>query len=134
MVLSFEKVITNYKHTKSLLLAGRSLMKMDDGTRVRYFDTTGRIKIDGEWPSLMLNVLNDDPRKCKLIMLIANLFVFLLNMRIGNRSSNCLLISYSCFRHIDGTSDTAFCYCIFTLSRIFLVESDVRSWELDCMN
>ena len=41
-----------------------------------HYDTTRRSRIDDEWPSLILNILNDDPKLCHLIALRALFFAF----------------------------------------------------------
>ena len=79
-VLPSKKVIGCYKHDKSLhqeIVAGKALGELDPGTRVTlHFDTTSRSRIDGEWPALILNFLNKDKIKCKMIRLRALFFAY----------------------------------------------------------
>ena len=41
-----------------------------------HFDTTGRSRVDGEWPELILNFLSDDKMKCKMFRLRALFFAY----------------------------------------------------------
>ena len=79
-VLPSAKVVGEFKHNKALhqeIQAGKALTKLDEGTRVTFhFDTTSRSRIDGEWPSLILNFLNEDSDKCKVFYLRALFFAF----------------------------------------------------------
>lgn len=77
-VLPSNKVVASCKHEKALhqeIIAGNALGNLDTGTRVTlHFDSTSRSRIDGEWVALILNFLNDDESKCKMIPLRALFF------------------------------------------------------------
>ena len=79
-VIPSTKVCGDYKHEKALkqeVIGGRALANLEEGTRVTlHFDTTGRSRIDGEWPSLILNFLNDIKDKCKMVNLRALFFAY----------------------------------------------------------
>ena len=79
-VVPSAKVANEHKHNKALhqeIKAANALGNRDDETKVTlHYDTTTRSQIDGEWPSLILNFLNDDPTKCDMIPLRALFFAF----------------------------------------------------------
>ena len=55
----------------------RRLVNLADTTRVTlHYDTTSRSRIDGEWPALILNLLDKDPEKCKMVRLRALFFAY----------------------------------------------------------
>lgn len=72
-VLPSPSVVSDYKHDMALhqeIIAATTLANLDDGTRVTlHFDTTGRSRVMGEWPALILNFMNDDKSKCSMIPL-----------------------------------------------------------------
>ena len=59
-VLPSAKVVSLYRHKKAMyqeILAARSLIEKASTTKVTlHCDTTSRSRIDGEWPSLILNL------------------------------------------------------------------------------
>ena len=79
-VLPSEKVVGTYKHEKALhqeIAASKTLLSMTSDTRCTlHFDTTGRSRVDGEWPALILNFLSKDRTKCKMLRLRALFFAF----------------------------------------------------------
>ena len=79
-VLSSVKSINTYKHLKAMqqeIEAGEALMKKDNQTKVTlHYDTTFRSRIPGEWPCLILNFPNKDPKVCKMFTLPALTFAF----------------------------------------------------------
>ena len=62
-VLPSAKVVNLYKHKKALyqeILAAKSLIDKAETTKVTlHYDTTSRSRIDGEWPCLILNFMDD---------------------------------------------------------------------------
>ena len=79
-VLPSEKVVAKYKHDQSLhqeVDAGNLLGNLESSTRVSlHYDSTTRSRIEGEWPALILNFLDDDSTKCKMIPLRALFFAY----------------------------------------------------------
>ena len=79
-VLPSVKVVTTYKHEQALhqeIAAARCLSSLDDDTRCTlHFDTTGRSRVDGEWPALILNFLSSVKDKCQMIRLRAMFFAY----------------------------------------------------------
>ena len=78
-VLPSEKVVGTFKHDQSLqeITAGEALGNFDTGTIVTlHFDTTSRSRLEGEWPALILNFLNNDESKCKMTRLRALFFAY----------------------------------------------------------
>ena len=79
-VLPSVKSINTYKHLKAMqqeIEAGEALMKKDNQTKATlHYDTTSRSRIPGEWPCLILNFLNKDPKVCKMFTLRALTFAF----------------------------------------------------------
>ena len=79
-VLPSAKVVTTYKHERALhqeIAAARCLSSLDDDTRCTlHFDTTGRNRVDGEWPALILNFLSSDIDKCQMFRLCALFFAY----------------------------------------------------------
>ena len=80
VVLPSEKVVGTFKHDQSLhqeITAGEALGNLDTGTRVTlHFNTTSRSRLEGEWPALILNFLNNDESKCKMTRLRALFFAY----------------------------------------------------------
>ena len=72
--------VEEYKHNKALhqeIAAAKALGNLDEGTKVTlHYDTTSRSQVDGEWLSLLLNFLNDDPTKCRMFSLRAIFFAY----------------------------------------------------------
>ena len=68
-MLPSAKVVSNYKNEKALhqeIAAVKTLASIQHDTRCTlHFDTTGRSRVDGEWPALILNFLSDDKMKCE---------------------------------------------------------------------
>ena len=79
-VLPSAKVVSDFKHRKVLhqeIAAGKALATVEDGTRVTlHFDTTGRSRVEGEWPALILNFINEDKSKCHMYRLRALFFAY----------------------------------------------------------
>ena len=79
-VIPSAKVVGDHKHDKALkkeITAAEALGNLEEGTKVTlHYDTTSRSRVDGEWPCLILNFLNDDKLKCKMIPLRALFFAF----------------------------------------------------------
>ena len=79
-VLPSVKSINTYKHLKAMhqeIEAGEALMNKDAQTKVTlHYDTTSRSRIPGEWPCLILNFLNKDPKMSKMFTLRALTFAF----------------------------------------------------------
>ena len=71
-VLPSAKAINSYKH-KALpqeIDAAEALNNKEETTKTTlHYDTTQRSRIDGEWPGLLLNFLDEDPLTKKLINL-----------------------------------------------------------------
>ena len=69
-VLPPAKTLNNFKHKKALcqeILAAKALATKKSTTKVKlHFDTTQRSRIDGDWPSLILNLKDDNPLECPL--------------------------------------------------------------------
>ena len=67
-VLPSAKVVTTYKHEKAVqqeIDAAEALSSIEQGTKCTlHFDTTGRSRVEGEWPALIFNFLSDDEEKC----------------------------------------------------------------------
>ena len=80
MVLPSAKVISEYKHDKALhqeISAAKALASIEGDTRCTlHFDTTGRSRVEGEWPALILNFLSKDENKCKMYRLRAIFFAY----------------------------------------------------------
>ena len=72
-VLPSDKSFKTYKHKKALrqkIIAAKALHSKKDTTAVTlHFDTTSRSRIDGEWPSLILNFKDDNPLESRMIPL-----------------------------------------------------------------
>jgi len=104
-ILPSARVVTQFKHDKSLhqeIKAASSLFSLErgSGTRVTlHYDTTSRSRIDGEWPALILNFLNDDPEKCGMFRLRALFFAF------EDRNQITLLITETLKRLAVATGD-----------------------------
>ena len=79
-VIPSAKVTADYKHNKALqkeIDAANALGNLEEGTKVTlHFDTTSRSRVEGEWPSLILNFLNDCLAKCRMIPLRALFFAY----------------------------------------------------------
>ena len=69
-VLPDKRTVSDFKHKKSLhqeIQAAKALANKKEGTRVTlHYDTTSRSRVDGEWPSFILNFLSDDKQDCKM--------------------------------------------------------------------
>ena len=74
-VIPSSKVVRDFKHNKALqkeVTASMKLGERDQETKVTlHYDTTRRSRIDGEWPSLILNFINKNPALCEMISLRA---------------------------------------------------------------
>ena len=85
-----KQVVDNYKHEKALkqeIVAAKYLAAMQNGnsdnTRCTlHFDTTGRSRIDGEWPALILNFRSDTKEKFKMLRLRALFFAYEIRLQI----------------------------------------------------
>ena len=79
-VIPSARVVGDFKHNKALqkeVFAAKKLGNIEKGSKVTlHYDTTRRSRIDDEWPSLILNILNDDPKLCHMIALRALFFAF----------------------------------------------------------
>jgi len=79
-VLPFVKTVNEYKHKKALdreIHAAGLLLEKDESTKsTLHFDSTRRSRIDGEWPSLVLNFKNDKPADCHMIRLRPLFFAY----------------------------------------------------------
>ena len=79
-VLPSEKSISTFKPLKSLsqeMDAAEAIMQKDGDCKITlHYDTTTRSRLEGEWPSLILNILSEDPAKCRFIPLRALFFAF----------------------------------------------------------
>ena len=77
-VLPDRKTVGNYKHDKALqqeVFAAQAMIDKSSTSKVTlHFDTTSRSRVDGEWPSLLLNFKGDDPSDCKMLRLRALFF------------------------------------------------------------
>ena len=98
-------MVEEYKHKKALhqeIAAAKALGNLDEGTKVTlHYDTTSRSQVDGEWLSLLLNFLNDDPTKCRMFSLGAIFFTY------ENREQIVKLIVET-FRQLSVASSEAF--------------------------
>ena len=78
-VLPSEKSVNNFKHKKALIQE-RSLQPnlCSPGTTkvTLHYDTTSRIRNDGDWPSLICNVKDKDHLKCWMISLCPLFFAY----------------------------------------------------------
>ena len=79
-VLPSSKVISSYKHMKALSqeIAAAKMMvnKTSESKLTLHYDTTSRNRIDGEWPSIILNFSSNDMDKCKMIPLRPLFFAY----------------------------------------------------------
>lgn len=81
-VIPSAKSCSSYKHTKALhqeMSAAKALqcIGLDDTRATLHFDTTRRSRIEGEWPSLILNFLNEEEEeKSKMIRLRPIFFAY----------------------------------------------------------
>ena len=77
-VLPSPNSVGDFKHLKALqqeIAAGKALSSLEEGTRVTmHYDTTGRSRVEGEWPAIILNFLNNDKNKCRMYRLRALFF------------------------------------------------------------
>ena len=84
-VLPSAKSINKFKHKKALrqeIVAAKALVSKKHSTKVAlHFDTTQRSRIDGDWPSLILNFRDDNLSECRMI----SLRPIFLRMKIGRR-------------------------------------------------
>ena len=59
------------------ITAAKAFSAKADMTRVTlHYGTTSRCRIDGEWPAINLNFLDDDKEKCQMYYLRALCFAF----------------------------------------------------------
>lgn len=74
-VLPSEKSVNTHKHLKALNqeieAADALLNKEPDSKATLHYDSTTRSRLEGEWPSLLINVLSKEISKCKFIRLCA---------------------------------------------------------------
>lgn len=79
-VLPSAKVCANYKHLKAMqeeIEATRALADAVDDTKITlHFNTTSQSRLDGEWPALIFNFLNDDKSKCQMYHLRVLFFAY----------------------------------------------------------
>ena len=80
-VLPDIRTVSDFKHKKSLhhqeIQVAQALGNKKEGTRVTlHYDTTSRSRVDGEWPSLILNFLSDYKQDCKMYRLRVVFFAF----------------------------------------------------------
>ena len=77
-VLPSRNISGDFKHDKAMkqeITAAEVISSKTDGTKVTlHYDTTSRSKIDGEWPSLILNFLSQDKANTNMFMLRALFF------------------------------------------------------------
>ena len=82
--------VNNSKHKKALyqeIFAAKALATKKTTTKVTlHVDTTQRSRIDGDWPSLILNFKDDNPLECRMISLCPLFFAY------GDRSQIISLI------------------------------------------
>ena len=79
-VLPSEKSVNTHKHLKALnqeIEAADALMEKEpDSKATLHYDSTTRSRLEGEWPSLIINVLSKEKSKCKFVRLRALTFAF----------------------------------------------------------
>lgn len=79
-VLPSHKTISTYKHKQALMMeitAAKALMNKSSDTKiVLHYDTTSRSRIDGEWPSLILNINANDPSSKQMLPLRPLFFAY----------------------------------------------------------
>ena len=79
-VLPSETTVNKFKHKKAItqeIIAAKALYSKKETTKVTlHFDTTTRSRIDGDWPSLILNFKDDDPLECRMISLRPLFFAY----------------------------------------------------------
>ena len=72
-VLPSARTINTFKHKQALMMeisAAAALLNKKPGTEVvLHYDTTSRSRIDGEWPSIILNFSGNDPSENPMIPL-----------------------------------------------------------------
>ena len=87
-VLPSRKVVESFKHNKAIrqeVLAAESLVEKKKDTKITlHYDSTTRSKIDGEWPSLILNFLSDQKEDCKMYILRSLFFAYENRDQIAN--------------------------------------------------
>ena len=86
-VLPSAKVFSDFKHRKALhqeIAAGKALATVEDGTRVTlHFDTTGRSRVEGELPALILKIIS--LMKISQNAICIDYVLYSLHMRTENR-------------------------------------------------
>ena len=79
-VLPSAKTVNEYKHKKALhqeIQAAKLLVEKEETTKVTlHYDTTTQLRIEGEWPCLILNFLDKNPDNCHMISLRPLFFAF----------------------------------------------------------
>lgn len=79
-VLPDVKSVNEYKHKKALyqeIHAANVLINKAQSSKITlHYDTTSRSRIEGEWPCLIINVIDDDPTLCTMVSLRPLLFPF----------------------------------------------------------
>ena len=72
-VLPSTRAVKEYKHKKALtqeILAVELMMKKESDSKIiLHYDSTQLSRIEGEWPSLILNYKSSNPSMCKFIPL-----------------------------------------------------------------
>ena len=77
MFCQIKELLVILKSLHQEIQAPQALANKKEGTRVTLnYDTTSRSRVDGEWPSLILNFLSDDKQDCKMYPLRALFFAF----------------------------------------------------------
>ena len=80
LILPSAKVVSDFKHEKAMhqeITAGKALSSVTRDIKVTlHFDTTGRSRVDGEWPALILNFLSDVKENCQMFRLRAIFFAY----------------------------------------------------------
>ena len=80
MYFQMQKQLISYKHNKALhqeIYAAKSLIDKSSSSKVTlHYDTTSRSRIDGEWPAIIINIMDDNPSLCKMINLRPLFFAF----------------------------------------------------------
>ena len=79
-VLPSSKVVSSYKHSKALcqeIVAAKMMMNKEVGSKlILHYDTTSRSRVDGEWPSIILNFSGPKPENCQMIPLRPIFFAY----------------------------------------------------------
>ena len=79
-VIPSAKVVNDFKHKKAIsqeVTAANAIKNKPDNVKLTlHYDSTMRSRIDGEWPSIILNFKGDDKRDCQMIPLRPLFFAF----------------------------------------------------------